>query len=387
MSLAPRIVCVTDPLGPGAGSLTIATCSEVVRALEQSVGSGAVEVGVLGLRAAGQLAVQGGLSPAWRIPVTCGNLRLAEQPLARIFERQPASVVLAFGARAAQLVSRIDHDAPLVVVLDAPCQARHVRHAELCEVLCMGGALADHASACGWLPIRIRQVSPVMPTWQQVPSMDRNSLRGKWNASEDDFVIGVLPLSAGFGDALFAFHAMGRFAFAGHGAHLVLDPRMGNANAVRAFARALNLNERVHFNSAIECPWEISPAVDVWMSLHDPNYDETALHPCAAAALGAPIVAQSGSFAAAAIEHQVDGLIAGEGVNACAFELIQAAQRAELRAEMVSASRVKYAAKNVRDRFALAIQDCVERVCPEALVVRALSNTLPADTKFSAAST
>jgi len=387
VSLASRIVCVTDPLGPGAGCATLATCAQAVRALEEKVGAHVVEVGVLGNKAASQLAFEEGLSPAWRIPVPCGNLRLAERALSGIFASHPATVVLAFGKRAAQLVSCAMQDTPLVVVLDAPCLSMDVRHAELAQVLCLNDVLADQACAAGWLPIRIRPVAPVMPMWRQVPSLDRNSLRSKWNACDDDFVIGVLPLSAGSGDALLAFHAMGRFALAGHGAHLVLDPRLGNANAVRSFARALNLNERVHFDSAIECPWKISPAVDVWMSLHDPNYDETALHPCAAAALGAPILAQSGSFAAAAIEHQVDGLIAGEGVNACAFALIQAAKRPELLAELVVASRVKYAAKNVRDGFSLAIQECVARACPEALAVRALSNTFPADTKFAAAST
>ncbi|MSR34413.1 MAG: hypothetical protein EXS12_06400 [Phycisphaerales bacterium] len=367
MSLAPRIVCVTDPLGPGAGTLTMATCLQAVSALQDQREDIAVDVGVLGISDAGKLAVQGGISPAWRIPVPCGNLRLAERSLERMFDRQPASVVLAFGTRAAQLVSRLAQHTPLVVVLDAPCEAKHVRHAELCEVLCMSEYLADQASAAGWLPIRIRSVSPAMPTWQHVPSMDRNSLRRAWSACDDDFVIGVLPLSADSADALFAFHAMGRFVMAGHGAHLVLDPSLGNSHAVRSFARKLNLNERVHFDSAIACPWKISPAVDLWVSLHDFKYDETALHPCSAAALGAPILAQSGSFAAAAIEHQVDGLIAGEGVNACAFEMIHAAKNPALLAKIVSAARVKYATKNVRAAFALAIRESVQRVCPEAL--------------------
>ncbi|MEI6273414.1 MAG: hypothetical protein WCQ03_08085 [Phycisphaerae bacterium] len=387
MNQGARIVCVTDPLGPGTGSAMLAACAQAWRFLQDTVGLGLVEVGVLGTHVATQLAVENGLQPAWRIPLPCGNLRLAESALSRVFDASSAKVVVAWGARAAQLVSRCAHDTPVVVVLDAACESKSVLHAELAEVLCLGDSLADAASALGWLPIRIRAVSPTMPAWKQIPSIDRNSLRRQWGATDQDCVIGVLPLSVGCGDALFAFHAMGRFSYAGHGAHLVLDPSLGNANAVRSIARKLDLNDRVHFESSIVCPWKLSAGVDLWLSLRDPIHDQTALHHSCAAALGAPILAQSGSFAAAAIEHQVDGLVAGAGVNAYAFEMIHAATHPAMMADMALAARVRYASQSVRDRFALAVQEGISRVCPEALIVPDELNRIPAELKFSAAST
>ena len=177
---------------------------------------------------------------------------------------------------------------------------------------------------------------------------------------------------------------MGRFAFAGHGAHLVLDPNMRNAGEVRAIASKLELNSRVHFDSSLNCPWKISPAVDLWLSLKDINRDETALHPCMAAALGAPVLTSAGSFAAAGIEHQVDGLIARSGINAFAFEMIQAAKKPSMLAQMASASRVRHASESARQGFSTAIQESVQRVCPGIFSQAA---GLPAASKFAAAST
>ena len=121
--------------------------------------------------------------------------------------------------------------------------------------------------------------------------------------------------------------------------------------------------------------------------MRDEHVDESAMHHSCAAALGAPLVAQSGSFAAACIEHQVDGIVAGEGVNALAFEILQIAKNPARIEAMATSGRVKYAGKNVRDGFFLAIQECVGRVCPEVFAVRESSNFFPADTKFAAAST
>ncbi|MCE9620326.1 MAG: hypothetical protein K8R92_10525 [Planctomycetes bacterium] len=387
MSSGSRVVCVTDPLGPGGGAATLTACRLAVRALEERMGSGAVEVGVLGTAAAFERARECGLSPAWRIPVPCGSLRLAERPLTRLMQKNTPAAVVAWGERAAQLISRGAEELPLVVVMDAPFKSKLVRQAELAEVLCMGEALADQACSLGWLPIRIRSVLPPMPAWQPSPSRDRNSIRRIWNAAESDFVIGVLPTASGFGNSLFAFHAFGRFAIAGHGAHLVLDPATRYANEVRPFARRLGLDERVHFDDAIGCPWNLAPAVDLWMSLPDPKRDETALHPSGAAALGSPILATVGSLAAAAIEPSVDGIVSEAGINAFAFELIQAARNPARCSDMVTASRVKYAPQSVRDGFALAIQESVLRVCPEAFAMSEPAPRLPAATKFAAAST
>lgn len=375
---------MVDPLGPGAGAATLSACAVAVRALRQSLGVGRVEVGVLGTPDAHQLAVECGLSPAWRIPTLGKFTRIAAQTLSRLAQRDHPTVVVAWGSRAAILASHALQDTPLVVALDAPCESKHVRNAEFAEVLCMGDALADYACRSGWLPIRIRSVLAPMPEWSQVPSLDRNSLRRNWNATDTDWVVGVLPPSGQFSDALFAFHAMGRFALAGHGAHLVLDPTMRNAGEVRSIARKLKLNERVHFDSSLKCPWKISPAVDVWMSLADLHQDESALHPCMAAALGVPLITATGSFAASGIEHQVDGIIARPGINAFAFEMIQAAKNPSLLASMASAARVRHASQNVRQGFTIAIQECVARACPGIFSQTA---GLPADSKLAAAST
>ncbi len=385
MSLVPRIVCVTDPCGPGAGTAMLAACAQAVRALEARVGIGHVEVGVLGTPLATQLARACGLAPAWRIPLPCANLRLAQPALSRLMDHPTPSVVVAWGARAAQLVSHSMRDTPLVVIMDTPFESHRVFHAEFAELLCFGDAMADRACALGWLPIRIRSILSAMPPWQQDPACDRNSLRRKWGATNEDVVLGVLPVSGDGADALFAFHAMGRFVFAGYGARVILHPHMKNAHAVRSIARKLDLNDRVYFDSSIECPWKLCAAVDLWCSLTSGNLDETALHHSSAAALGAPLIAQSGSLAAAAIDHLVDGRVAGEGVNAFAFECIQAAKNPASLAAMTSAARVKYAKQNVRDGFTLAIVEGIQRVCPEAL--RAAPTDAPADMKLAAAST
>ena len=120
------------------------------------------------------------------------------------------------------------------------------------------------------------------------------------------------------------------------------------------------------------------------MSLADLHQDESALHPCMAAALGVPLITATGSFAASGIEHQVDGIIARPGINAFAFEMIQAAKNPSLLASMASAARVRHASQNVRQGFTIAIQECVARACPGIFSQTA---GLPADSKLAAAST
>lgn len=48
MSVRPQIVCVTDPLGPGAGAATLAACSQAVRALEEKLEQAALKLACLG---------------------------------------------------------------------------------------------------------------------------------------------------------------------------------------------------------------------------------------------------------------------------------------------------------------------------------------------------
>ncbi len=357
-----RILCLVDPAGPGGGATTLSLCRRAVDALVRA--GAVVEIGLLGQVEADAFARACGIDAAWRVPVPCGRESLARRAVARACAGTAPTAVLGWGERACAIASRSLDSAPLVAVLDAPFPAPRVRRSAMAQALCVGQALADRAMEAGWLPIRVRSVQPPMPPWLADPSTDRNSLRRAWNAPPEDFVIGVLPLSPGRGDALFAFHAMGRCALAGHGAHLVLDPALGQACTVRPLARQLGLNERVHFDAAIRRPWTLAPAVDFWISLADAASDETASHAAAAAALGAPILAAANSLACSSVEHRVDGFIAEANVNAYAHEMIQAAHDRALCRIVAEAARVRHAGRSVREVFDLAVQECVDRACP-----------------------
>ena len=125
---------------------------------------------------------------------------------------------------------------------------------------------------------------------------------------------------------------------------------------MQTFARSIGLRAAVHFEDGVLEPTSLAPAIDAWVSLPGDGADGTALDPMVAAGLLAPLVAQSGSLAAASIDDGVDGVHA-QAPNGTAAALLKLARDPVRRRELVMAARVRHAAAPVRQAFATFVSE------------------------------
>lgn len=297
---------------------------------------------------------------SFRIPFAGASVGLAARALERLSDEVGAGAVIAWGARAAAVAAGARDAAERWLVLDAVPPLRSIPFDA--EVVCLGDVVADRLSAAGWPPMRLRVVQAPAPCMAE-PDQDgarRAALRRQCGVPDAAFVAGVLPAGPDAGDALSAFHAVGRVRMTGVDAHLVLASDAGLAGPMQVFARSIGLRQAVHFVDAVRDPAVVAPMVDVWLSLAGERDDATALDPAVAAGLHAPLVAAHGSLAAHAIEAGVDGLVA-EGRNGIGAALLELSRDALRRRELASAARVRWAGQERRQAFARVFADIAAR--------------------------
>lgn len=263
---------------------------------------------------------------------------------------------MAWGARAIDVAVRARDAARRWLVMDSVPTVQAVPFDA--EIACLGDLVADRASAAGWPPMRMRVLRAPVPTMAEAD--ESGARRAAWREARgiaaEAFVVGLLPCASACGDALAAFHAVGRVRMVGLDAHLALHPHAGHSGAMQVFARSIGLRHAVHFDDAMEEPSHIAAAVDAWVSLPGGGPDGSALDPMVAAGLFAPLVAQRGSLAAACIEDGVDGVLA-EPPNGTAAALLALARDPHRRRDLAMAARVRHAAGPVRQAFAAFVAE------------------------------
>lgn len=328
------LVHLVDPHGPGA--------ARWLHALAERHAEGAPVI------ALGAKPVQGA---AVRVPVPAGDHGLAAKALERALDEFAPAAVMAWGGRAIDVAVRARDAARRWLVMDAVPAVRSIPFDA--EIVCLGDAVADRASAAGWPPMRMRVVRAPVPVMTEPD--DDGARRLLWREANglhaDAFVVGLLPGADGSRDALAALHAVGRVRLVGLDAHLVLHARAGDAGAMQAFARSIGLRAAVHFVDGVREPETVASSIDAWVSLPGAGIDGTALDPMVAAGLFAPLVAQRGSLAASSIDDGVDGLLA-EPPNGVAAALLSLARDPSRRRDLAMAARVRHAAGAVRQAFA-----------------------------------
>ena len=297
---------------------------------------------------------------AFRIPFAGASVALAARSLERICESVQAPAVIAWGARAAAVAAGARDAAERWLVLDAVPPLRSIPFDA--EVICLGDAVADQLSAAGWPPMRLRVVQAPSPCMAE-PDHDgsrRAALRQQWGVPDAAFVAGLLPAGPDAGDALSAFHAVGRVRMTGVDAHLVLASDAGLAGPMQVFARSIGLRHAVHFVDAVRDPASVAPMMDAWLSLPGAREDSTVLDPAVAAGLHAPLVAAQGSLAARAVEPDVDGLVA-DGRNRIGAALLELSRDPARRRALSTAARSRYAGQDRRQAFARVFEDIAAR--------------------------
>jgi hypothetical protein len=333
---------IVDPQGPGASGW-------LSRMAAQHGGGG--QVVALGASAHGA---------AFRIPFSGGSVALAARSLERLCDEVQARVVIAWGARAAAVAAQARDAAERWLVLDAVPPLRSIPFDA--EVICLGDAVADQLSAAGWPPMRLRVAQVPSPCMAE-PDHDgsrRAALRKQCGVPDAAFVAGLLPAGPDAGDALSAFHAVGRVRMTGVDAHLVLASDAGLAGPMQVFARSIGLRDAVHFVDAVRDPASVAPMVDAWLSLRGACDDATALDPAVAAGLHAPLVAALGSLAASAVEPDVDGLVA-EGRNRIGAALLELSRDPARCRDLSTAARARFAGQDRRQAFARMFDDIAAR--------------------------
>jgi hypothetical protein len=296
----------------------------------------------------------------FRIPLAGASVALAARALERLCDGVQARVVIAWGARAAAVAAGARDVAERWLVLDAVPPLRSIPFDA--EVICLGDAVADRLSAAGWPPMRLRVAQAPSPCMAE-PDHDgsrRAALRQQWGVPDAAFVAGLLPAGPDAGDALSAFHAVGRVRMTGVDAHLVLAPDAGLAGPMQVFARSIGLRDAVHFADAVRDPVAVAPMVDAWLSMPGERDDATVLDPAVAAGLHAPLVAAHGSLAASAVDPNVDGLVA-EGRNRIGAALLELSRDAARRRDLSTAARARYAGQERRQAFARMLEDIAAR--------------------------
>jgi hypothetical protein len=202
----------------------------------------------------------------------------------------------------------------------------------------------------------------------------RAALRATWQLPQHAFVAGLLPAAADVGDALGAFHAVGRARMAGIDAHLLLASNAGGAGAMQVFARSIGLRHAVHFIDAVRDPATVAAGVDAWISMPGAGEDGTALDAAVAAGLHAPLVASADGLVAHGVEHGVDGIVA-QGRNRIGAALLELARDPGRGRALAAAARVRYASQACRQAFAGVLRDIEARArvrCPKRRARRTL---------------
>lgn len=296
----------------------------------------------------------------FRLTTAGGSVALMARALERLCEVEQARGVVAWGARAAAVAVQARDEAERWLVLDAVPALRSPPFDA--EVVCLGDAVADRLMAAGWPPMRVRVVHAPSPCMAEHDAAGerRAQLRSAWGVPASAFVVGLLPAGPDAGDALGAFHAVGRARLAGVDAHLVIASDAGLAGPMQVFARSIGHRHAVHFDDAVRDPATVAAGVDAWLSLAGPDQDGTALDAAVAAGLQGPLVASRDALSAHDIEDGVDGVVA-EGRNRIGAALLELARDPDRRAALALAARVRHASQMRFQAFAGVFADVAQR--------------------------
>jgi|GEM_PF-2797331 len=295
------------------------------------------------------------------IPFSGGSIALAGQALQRLSESLHTRAIVAWGSRASAVAIHARDAAERWLVLDTVPSVHSIPFDA--QVICLSDAVADRAGAAGWPPMRMRVIQPPSPCISKfdLQGEARAKQRDAWKISADAFVVGLLPCAKEEGDALAAFHTVGRLRLAQVQAYLVVDPQTRLAASTNIFARSIGARDAVIFHHVNTTHTAIAPAVDAWISMPGNAADGTVLDPAVAAGLGAPLVADAGSLAAMGIEQNVDGFVA-PGRNRIGAVMLSLSRDAALRKEVAAAARVRYAGETRRQAFAAVFAEIASRV-------------------------
>lgn len=303
---------------------------------------------------------QAAIGERFRLTVSGGSVALTARALERLCESEQVRGVVAWGARAAAVAVQARDEATRWLVLDAVPALRSPPFDA--EVVCLGDAVADRLMAAGWPPMRLRVVQAPSPCMAEHDDTGerRAQLRSAWGVAASAFVVGLLPAGRDAGDALGAFHAVGRIRLTGVDAHLVVSSDAGLAGPMQVFARSIGHRHAVHFCDAVRDPETVAAGVDVWLSLAGTDQDGTVLDAAVAAGLQAPIVASATALAAHGIENGVDGVVA-EGRNRIGAALLELSRDAGRRAALVLAARIRHASQSRAQAFAGVFAEIAQR--------------------------
>ncbi len=346
MIASQAVVHLIDPHGPGASYAAARLAAGVASA------DSMIALGIARDSAAWK--------PAWRIPMTAGSVGLAARSLERIVQAAQTRLLVAWGHRACAVAVRAGDSAARVLVMDAVPKVQVIPFDA--EVICLGESVANAAMQAGWPPMRVRIAQPPMVD-MALPDPDgvqRKQLRNTWGLTDSSMAIGVLPNAPDEGDSGTAFHVVARVRLTGIDAHLILHPHTVGAASMEICARSAGLRHTIHFDQAVRQPEAIASGIDVWISIPGKPVDGSVLDPMIAAGLHAPLVVQSGSFAARAVEHGTDGLSA-EGLNRMAAAVRGLCLDPAKRKDLAFAAKVRFATTAKRQAFAGVFAECVQR--------------------------
>jgi len=393
-----RVLHVIDPASPGGGACTLQLLSEPLhrlRSVEQ-------DIVLIGTARHESLARACGVTPSGRLaaplnqPILAGLVGDSFRRLVRTYEhsRGAYDVIHAWTARSTLLTALVAPDRPRLstlavgpvngIMTQALGAALRRRPAAL---LATSVAVKRDYVAMGVDEEQIEVLRPaVHPEAVEASVTERDALRVRWRADEDDFVIGLLAEPTNWSDARRAVAAVTLIHASGRRARLLIHPRAERRAQAREWVCRLGLESSLILEDGLATPWTCLRGMDAALVIGDDSNTldlresgspiailvggGRSLRPMSgvmpalwAMAAGVPVVAERSLALEEIIEDGRTGLLfAQHDVNAAAAGLVRLMESAEFAASIASGAAAHVRQNYHVSAYCVLLKEMYERV-------------------------
>lgn len=340
-----RVLHLIDPGSPGGGACTLQLLSEPL----QRLNSVRQDVILIGHERHEQLARDVGVVPTGRLsppanePALAGFAGSALKAIIREYEAVQGryDIIHTWTARSTLLAAMAAPNrrrlASLAVgpvnsfvmqLLSAILEQRP------CPLLTTSRSVKRDFTAMG-LPAHLIAVLRPAVHPEAVELTDRSTLRARWGAGKDTFIVGLLAEPVNWCDARAAVNILGLAVESGRDVRLVLHPRAAYRLDAERWAEQVGFDHRVILEDDIAVPWRVVNGLDAALLLGDDTstFDlrrrgsafsllfggGRALRPMPgvmpalwAMAAGVPVIAENSAAVKEFIEDGVTGLVVNQ---------------------------------------------------------------------------
>ena len=344
------------------------------------------------------LAACCGLRPLGGIAPMLGRTAFARRPLARFLRAQeaihgPYDLLHAWSMPAAALAASVGPNksiiaGPLTNPPGPSISKRAIARINRCavRVLCATTQLQRDWTAVGVDPLLVTGQFPGAGVdRKRIAPEDRAMLRGRWDADETTFVVGLLGEPANCVDVQGAVMAAVRVAFTGRSVKLLTHHGAGLRCQAGNWAERVGLGDLLSVEDDLAQPWTVAPGLDAALIAgRRPGTAPLRHSSCGllpglwAMAAGVPVIADRAQPIAEVLEDERSGLLVQRGdVNAIARSILQLHDDAALSKRLSQAAKQLVNDRFDADTFAKSLDDVYHQVFRGQRVVTTPRSAVP----------